>query len=247
MNNDEQRLQTQLQLEKLRVLGPLSLAETRKVAGVGKTKALKLRAMLRNERQEPSKGERFSQLLSQLRDMGQVSHSEACKALRIGHTIYTKLRAEIRKERCELTSAERFKANLEQMRAMSDQRREAVCRSLSVNRKTYGRLRVALRAESNEATPIEAFRANLERVRQFIGDRHPTAVARMEIAKGVGITPDKAARARDVIMRERLATEREAVKLHAEPPPKRRKVDWLFRVEGDRLFSMNREPMEVGS
>jgi hypothetical protein len=30
-----------------------------------------------------------------------------------------------------------------------------------------------------------------------------------------------------------------------EPPPKRRKVDWLFKVEGDRLFSMNREPAEV--
>jgi hypothetical protein len=32
-----------------------------------------------------------------------------------------------------------------------------------------------------------------------------------------------------------------------EPTPKRRKVDWLFRVEGAKLFSMNREPAEVGS
>ena len=138
-----------------------------------------------------------------------------------------------------------FQLRLAAFREMPDKRRATVCEAMRISHSTYGRLRAALRAEANELTPIEAFRANLERVRQFIGDRHPTAVARMEIAKGVGITPDKAARARDVIMRERLATEREAVKLHAEPHPKRRKVDWLFTVEGDRLFSANREPAEV--
>jgi hypothetical protein len=64
----------------------------------------------------------------------------------------------------------------------------------------------------------------------------------------LGVSTNQVARARDAIVRERLEgmeVPKLALLANPEPPPKRRKVEMLFSVEGDRLFSANREPAEV--
>ena len=142
----------------------------------------------------------------------------------------------------------KFQKRLDRFRTLTDKRRNVACQIMGISHSTYGRLRAAMRAEANEVTPMQRFAINLANVRKFLGDRYPTSVMPAEIARAVGITANQAARARDVLVRERIAAEREAVKLHAElPTPKRPKAERLFRVEGARLFSMNREPMEVGA
>ena len=140
---------------------------------------------------------------------------------------------------------QRFQQRLAAFRLLSDKRRHVACQIMGISHSTYGHLRAAMRSEANEVTPMERFRQNIEKVREFLGDRYPTTVERMEIAKGTGLTRDQAARARDAILRERYADEREAA-LEAAAF-KRPNAERLFRVEGSRLFSMNREPMEVGA
>jgi hypothetical protein len=139
----------------------------------------------------------------------------------------------------------KFQKRLDRFRLLTDKRRHVACEIMGISHSTYGRLRAALRAEANELTPMERFAINLANVRKFLGDRYPTSVMPAEIARAVGITPNQAARARDVLMRERVAVEREEAP--GPPTPKRPKAERLFRVEGARLFSMNREPAEVGA
>jgi hypothetical protein len=138
----------------------------------------------------------------------------------------------------------KFQKRLDRFRLLTDKRRHVACEIMGISHSTYGRLRAALRAEANEITPAQRFAINLANARKFLGDRYPTSVMPAEIARAVGITPNQAARARDVLMRERVAAEREAAPV--ADLPKRQKVAKLFRVTGNRLFSMNREPMEVG-
>ena len=139
----------------------------------------------------------------------------------------------------------KFQKRLNRFRLLTDKRRNVACQIMGISHSTYGRLRAAMRAEANEVTPMQRFAINLANVRKFLGDRYPTSVMPAEIARAVGITANQAARARDVLVRERIAAERDAAPVAAAP--KRPKVERLFRVEGARLFSLNREPMEVGS
>jgi hypothetical protein len=138
----------------------------------------------------------------------------------------------------------KFQKRLDRFRLLTDKRRNVACEIMGISHSTYGRLRAAMRAEANEVTPMQRFAINLANVRKFLGDRYPTSVMPAEIARAVGVTANQAARARDVLMREWVAAEREVAPVAAVA--KRPKAERLFRVEGDRLFCANRQPMEVG-
>jgi hypothetical protein len=121
---------------------------------------------------------------------------------------------------------------------------------MRISQKTHLRLLAEIRKETGTLTKQERFREIVGRVRDWIGDRDARAMSLALASRALSISTSQAGRARDVIVRERMdATEAPRLKLVAKrqpPPPKRRKVDWLFTVEGDRLFSANREPAEVG-
>jgi hypothetical protein len=120
---------------------------------------------------------------------------------------------------------------------------------MQISQKTHLRLLAEIRKETGTLTKAERFREIVAMVRDWIGDGDPKAISLVAGAAALGVSKNQVGRARDVIIRERLdAAEAPKLALMAKPapPPKRRKVDWLFRVEGSRLFSANREPAEVG-
>jgi hypothetical protein len=132
---------------------------------------------------------------------------------------------------------------------MPDKRRSTVCEAMKISQKTHLRLLAEIRKETGQLTKQERFREIVAMVRDWIRDSDPKKISLVAGAAALGVSTNQVARARDAIMRERLDG-MEAPKLalvaKPEPKPKRRKVDWLFKVDGDRLFSMNREPAEVG-
>jgi hypothetical protein len=131
---------------------------------------------------------------------------------------------------------------------MDDKRRSTVCDVMKISQKTHLRMLAAIRAETGQLTKAERFREIVAMVRDWIGDGDPKKISLVAGAKALGVSTNQVSRARNAIVRERLdGMEAPKLALIAKPapPPKRRKVDWLFRVEGDRLFSMNREPAEV--
>jgi hypothetical protein len=145
-----------------------------------------------------------------------------------------------------------FQLRLAAFREMPDKRRHVVCEAMRISQKTHLRLLAEIRKETGTLTKQERFREIVGRVRDWIGDGDARAMSLALASRALSISTSQAGRARDVIVRDRMdATEAPRLKLVANPPlpptPKRRKVDWLFTVEGDRLFSMNREPAEVGA
>ena len=145
---------------------------------------------------------------------------------------------------------QRFQLRLAAFRLMDDKRRSTVCEAMKISQKTHLRLLAAIRAETGQLTKQERFREIVIMVRDWLGDGDPKAISLVAGAAALGVSKNQVGRARDVIVRERLDAMEEpklALAPKPEPPPKRRKVDWLFRVEGSRLFSMNREPAEVGT
>jgi hypothetical protein len=133
---------------------------------------------------------------------------------------------------------------------MSDKRRSTVCDVMKISQKTHLRMLAEIRKETGTPTKQERFRQIVAMVRDWLGDGDPKAISLVAGAAALGVSKNQVGRARDVIIRERLdAAEAPKLALMAKPapPPKRRKVDWLFRVDGARLFSMNREPAEVGT
>jgi hypothetical protein len=133
---------------------------------------------------------------------------------------------------------------------MEDKRRSTVCEAMKISQKTHLRLLAEIRKETGQLTKAERFREIVAMVRDWIGDGDPKKISLVAGAKALGVSTNQVARARDAIMRERLdgmEAPRLALAAKPAPKPKRRKVDCLFRVEGDRLFSMNREPAEVGA
>ena len=114
----------------------------------------------------------------------------------------------------------KFQKRLDRFRTLTDKRRNVACEIMGISHSTYGRLRATLRAEANEVTPMQRFAINLANVRKFLGDRYPTSVMPAEIARAGGITANQAARARDVLVRERIAAERDA----APSQPSRREM-----------------------
>jgi len=143
----------------------------------------------------------------------------------------------------------RFQQRLAAFRDMDDKRRSTVCDVMKISQKTHLRMLAAIRAETGTLTKQERFREIVAMVRDWLGDGDPKAISLVAGAAALGVSKNQVGRARDVIIRERLdAMDAPKLALMAKqaPPPKRRKVDWLFRVEGARLFSMNREPAEVG-
>ena len=144
-----------------------------------------------------------------------------------------------------------FQLRLAAFREMPDKRRHVVCEAMRISQKTHLRMLAEIRKETGQLTKTERFREIVGRVRDWIGDGDARAMSLALASRALSISTSQAGRARDVIVRERMdATEAPRLKLVAKPqpptPPKRRKVDWLFTVEGDRLFSANREPAEVG-
>ena len=144
-----------------------------------------------------------------------------------------------------------FQQRLAAFREMDDKRRSTVCDVMKISQKTHLRLLAAIRAETGTLTKQERFRQIVAMVRDWLGDGDPKAISLVAGAVALGVSKNQVGRARDVIVRERTdATEAPRLKLVAKPQPptpsKRRKVDWLFTVEGNRLFSANREPAEVG-
>ena len=145
---------------------------------------------------------------------------------------------------------QRFQQRLAAFRDMPDKRRHVVCEAMKISQKTHLRLLAEIRKETGTLTKAERFREIVIMVRDWLGDGDPKAISLVAGAAALGVSKNQVGRARDVIIRERLDAMEEpklALVPKPEPPPKRRKVDWLFRVEGSRLFSMNREPAEVGS
>jgi hypothetical protein len=135
---------------------------------------------------------------------------------------------------------------------MPDKRRHVVCEAMRISQKTHLRLLAEIRKETGTLTKQERFREIVGRVRDWIGDSDARAMSLALASRALSISTSQAGRARDVIVRERMdATEAPRLKLVAKPPlpppPNRRKVEMLFSVEGDRLFSKNREPAEVGA
>jgi hypothetical protein len=144
---------------------------------------------------------------------------------------------------------QRFQQRLAAFREMEDKRRHVVCEAMQISQKTHLRMLAVIRAETGQLTKQERFREIVGRVRDWLGDGDPKAISLVAGAAALGVSKNQVGRARDVIIRERQDAMEEpklALITKPEPPPKRRKVDWLFRVEGARLFSMNREPAEVG-
>jgi hypothetical protein len=145
-----------------------------------------------------------------------------------------------------------FQLRLAAFREMPDKRRSTVCEAMRISQKTHLRLLAEIRKETGQLTKAERFCEIVGRVRDWIGDGDARAISLALASRALSISTSQAGRARDVIVRERMdATEAPRLKLVAKrqlvPPPKRRKVDWLFTVEGNRLFSANREPAEVGA
>jgi hypothetical protein len=134
---------------------------------------------------------------------------------------------------------QRFSELLSQLRDMGKTTQRDACRTLGIGHPMYAMLRAELRRERGELTYREQLAVNIAKVDAFIGDRDPMNVTRREISVACGISDDWARSTRSAVVQNRLAAAQAA-------KPKRRKVDWLFRVEGARLFSMNREPAEVG-
>ena len=142
-----------------------------------------------------------------------------------------------------------FQQRLAAFRQMEDKRRSTVCEAMKISQKTHLRLLAEIRKETGQLTKAERFREIVAMVREWIRDHDPKEISLVAGAKALGVSTNQVARARDAIMRERLDgidAPRLALIAKPAPPPKRRKVDWLFKVEGDRLFSMNREPAEIG-
>jgi hypothetical protein len=143
-----------------------------------------------------------------------------------------------------------FQIRLAAFREMPDKRRSTVCEAMKISQKTHLRLLAEIRKETGQLTKAERFREIVAMVREWIRDHDPKEISLVAGAKALGVSTNQVARARDVIIRERLdGMEAPKLALIAKPAPtpKRRKVDWLFKVDGDRLFSMNREPAEVGA
>jgi hypothetical protein len=143
-----------------------------------------------------------------------------------------------------------FQLRLAAFREMPDKRRHVVCEAMRISQKAHLRLLAEIRKETGQLTKQERFREIVGRVRDWIGDSDARAMSLALASRALSISTSQAGRARDVILRERMdATEAPRLKLVAKPqpppPPKRRKVEMLFSVEGDRLFSKNREPAEV--
>ena len=143
----------------------------------------------------------------------------------------------------------RFQQRLAAFREMDDKRRHVVCEAMGISQKTHLRMLAEIRKETGQPTKQERFREIVAMVRDWLGEGDPKAISLVAGAAALGVSKNQVGRARDVIIRERLdAMDAPKLALVAKPapPPKRRKVDWLFRVEGARLFSANREPAEVG-
>jgi hypothetical protein len=141
-----------------------------------------------------------------------------------------------------------FQLRLAAFREMPDKRRATVCEAMRISQKTHLRLLAEIRKETGTLTKQERFRQIVAMVRDWLGDGDPKAISLVAGAAALGVSKNQVGRARDVIIRERLdAMEEPKLALMAKPAPKpkRRKVDWLFTVEGNRLFSANREPAEV--
>jgi hypothetical protein len=141
-----------------------------------------------------------------------------------------------------------FQLRLAAFREMPDKRRATVCEAMRISQKTHLRMLAEIRKETGQLTKAERFREIVGRVRDWIGDGDARAMSLASASRALSISTSQAGRARDVIVRERLeGMEVPKLALLANPPtpPKRRKVEMLFSVEGDRLFSANREPAEV--
>jgi hypothetical protein len=141
-----------------------------------------------------------------------------------------------------------FQLRLAAFREMPDKRRATVCEAMRISQKTHLRLLAEIRKETGTLTKQERFREIVGRVRDWIRDHDPKEISLVAGAKALGVSTNQVARARDAIIRERLdgmQSSKLALMAKPAPKPKRRKVDWLFTVQGDRLFSANREPAEV--
>jgi hypothetical protein len=134
--------------------------------------------------------------------------------------------------------AQQFQYMLCQLREMGDVTREEACKVLGIGHSIHTELRAVIRAERGELTQKERVEINAKRVLALVGDGDPATFSRSAIAKSLGITQSSARSARNAAIEMRRRPR--------QPTPKRPKAERLFRVEGARLFSMNREPMEVG-
>lgn len=135
----------------------------------------------------------------------------------------------------------RFQDLLSQLREMGKTTQRDACRILGVGHPMYATLRAEIRKERGELTYREQLAANVAKVDAFIGNRDPMNVTRREISVACGISDDWARSTRIAVVQNRLAAAQAA-------KPKRPSAERLFWiVDGNRLCSRNREPMEVGA
>ncbi len=141
-----------------------------------------------------------------------------------------------------------FKSNLARFRNIADLSRAEVCDRMQISHKTYNRLNVIHRHETGKLTRNEAAAINLQRLIDYTGDRDPQTIPASEYVDALGITKGQAWRYRLTLIRMR------ATSVEIPPPPPRPEVshrvqraERMFWIQGERLFSKNREPAEVGA
>lgn len=144
----------------------------------------------------------------------------------------------------------RFESDLEQFRKIAHLDRSEVCATMNICHKRYTQLMQVIRRETGRMTRNEQAKANFEKARQWLGDRDPSAITCQQFAEATGTTKGQAARYRQTLIRERARFEQ------PKEPPKlkvfignreaEREANRMFWVVGDKLFSKNRQPAEVG-
>jgi hypothetical protein len=103
------------------------------------------------------------------------------------------------------------------------------------------RIRQSIHAARGKPKPPHSRPARfVEAMEEIIGDGDPMAFSVAAMARQIGCSESMASKARKAII-ERRATVRD---FRTVQKPKRERLFWTI---GDRLFSLNRDPQEVGA